>query len=47
MSHPNGSHLLSSDDKKNINKLIKDNKKIKDFRKAYKNEIFYEDDYKI
>ncbi len=50
MSHPNWTNLLTWNvnlDKFTIQGLIKENQKIKDWRKAYKNEIFYEDNYKI
>lgn len=50
LSHSNGSHLLISDNKKNkpeIKEILKNNKKIKDFRKAYKEEILYEWELKI
>jgi hypothetical protein len=50
ISHANWSHLLSSDTKKSksdIKKLIKSSTKIKEWRNAYQNEVFYQDDYKI
>lgn len=48
--HKNWKHLLTvKDDKKwdNIKKIISDNKIVKDFRIAYKNEIWYEGKLKI
>jgi hypothetical protein len=45
ISHPNGSHLLTSDSldwKKDIKKIIKEDIKVKEFREAYKNEVYYQ-----
>ncbi len=49
MSHPNWKHLITSDkniSEKELKKLIKENIKVKDFRKAYKDEIQFLSDSK-
>lgn len=49
-SHPNWSHLLydgTNKSKSDIKKFIKDNEMVKKWREAYKNEVYYQDDYKI
>ena len=48
--HGNGKHLLTVKNNKKLNdikKIIKESKKIKNFREAYKNESEYEGDLKI
>jgi hypothetical protein len=48
MSHPNGSLLLSDNlDKNELKEFIIKNEIIWNFRKAYKNEIYYEWSFKI
>ena len=46
ISHPNGSHFLTTnilDWKKDVKKFIKENIKVKEFREAYKNEVYYQE----
>lgn len=50
IAHPNGIHLLSSDKELtniSIKQLIKESKKVKDWKDAYKNEVYYQDNFKI
>jgi hypothetical protein len=47
-SHENGKHLVSTAlDKEQTKQDIQSSKKVQDFKKAYKNEIYYEEDMKI
>lgn len=45
ISHENWSHLISNNiSKKDIKTIVTQNKKINDFRKAYKEELYYQED---